>query len=112
MDENMNNESIGDKLFDEENSDNIRLVGDDGVEYEFEQVATIPLEEDGKVYCILHPIICMEGMAPDEALVMELSEDLDTGEEVLLVVEEEETIDKVFAIYEQLCREQGLITEN
>ena len=93
-------------LFDEENNENIKLIGDDGVEYEFEQVATIPLEEDGKVYCILHPVIPMDGMAPDEGLVMELSEDIDTGEDPLLVVEDDEVIDKVFAIYEQLCREQ------
>jgi len=105
MAENMNSESIGDRLFDEENSDNIKLFGDDGVEYEFEQVATIPLEDDGKIYCILHPVIPMEGMAPDEALVMELSEDLDTGEDALVVVENDEIIDKVFEIYEKLLSE-------
>ena len=106
MVDNMNNDSIGDKLFDEENSENIKLVGDDGVEYEFEQVATIPLEEDGKVYCILHPVVPMDGMSADEGLVMELSEDIDTGEDVLLMVTEDEVIDKVFAIYEELLREQ------
>ena len=106
------NNNIGDMLFDEENGENIKLFGDDGVEYEFEQIATIPLEEDGKVYCILHPVIPMDGMAPDEALVMELSEDLDTGEDALLVVEDDEVIDKVFAIYEQLAREQGILPEN
>lgn len=106
------NNNIEDMLFDEENNENIKLFGDDGVEYEFEQIATIPLEEDGKVYCILHPVIPMDGMAPDEALVMELSEDLDTGEDALLVVEDNEVIDKVFAIYEQLAREQGILPEN
>ena len=106
------NKNIEDMLFDEENDENIKLLGDDGIEYEFEQIATIPLEEDGKVYCILHPVIPMDGMAPDEALVMELSEDLDTGEDVLLMVTDDEVIDKVFAIYEQLGREQGLIPEN
>ena len=108
MADNMENKNIEDMLFDEDNSDNIKLFDDNGVEYEFEQVATIPIEEMGKVFCILHPVVPMDGMAPDEGIVMELSEDIDTGEDALLVVTDDEIIDKVFDIYEQLCREQGI----
>ena len=101
-----NNKNIEDMLFDEENNENIKLIGDDGVEYEFEQVATIPMEEDGKIYCLLHPVVPMPGMQPDEGLVMELSEDIDTGEDVLLMVTDDDVIDRVFDVYEQLLREQ------
>ena len=104
----MENNNIGDILFDEESNDNIILYGDNGEEIEFEQIATIALEENGTVYCMLHPVKPMDGMAEDEAIVMELSEDLDSGDDVLVMVDNEEILDKVWEEYYKLCRENGI----
>ena len=104
----MDNNNIGDIILNEECDDNIILYGDDGKEYEFEQVATIALQENGSVYCLLHPVKPMEGMDPDAAIVMSLSEDLDTGDDVLLMVDDEEILDKVWDEYYKLCRENGI----
>ena len=104
----MENKNIEEIIFDEENNENIVMIGDDGKEYEFEQVATISLEDDGAVYCLLHPVIPMEGMDPDAAIVMTLTEDLDSGEDMLVMVEDEEILDKVWDEYYKLCRENGI----
>lgn len=101
-----NNRNIEDILFDEDSSETLMLTGDDGKEYEFEQIATIPIEEDGKIYCILRPLTPMSAVENDnEAFVMELAEDAETGEDTLLLVEDEETADKVISIYYQLCEQ-------
>ena len=104
----MENNNIGDILFDEESNQNIILYGDNGEEIEFEQVATICLEENGTVYCLLHPVKPMDGMEEDAAIVMELSEDIDTGDDILLMVDNEEILDKVWEEYYKLCRENGI----
>lgn len=104
----MENNNIGDIILDEDRDDNIILYGDNGEEIEFEQVATIALEENGVVYCILHPVKPMDGMSEDEAIVMELSEDIDSGDDVLLTVDDEAILDKVWDEYYKLCRENGI----
>ena len=92
--------NVLDMLFDEENEDDITIYDEDGNPVAFEQVALIPLEE--KVYAILKPVLPMEGLSEDEALVFEIDE----AEESLNVVVEDDIIDAVFAVYEQLCADE------
>lgn len=93
-----------DKLFDEENEDNIILYDENNNEVEFEQVAIIPIGEE--VYAMLKPVAPMEGVADDEALVFQLCEIDD--EEMLSIVTDEKVVDAVFEIYYDLLREEGI----
>ena len=93
-----------DKLFDEENEDNIILYDENNNEVEFEQVAIIPIGDE--VYAMLKPVAPMEGVADDEALVFQLCEIDD--EEMLSIVKDEKVVDAVFEIYYDLLREEGI----
>ena len=93
-----------DAIFDENNTDNVVLYNADDEAVEFEQIAIIPL--DDKDYAILKPVVPLEGMKEDEGLVFVLDEDED-GEEQLVIVQEEDIINKVFDIYEKLFEEES-----
>lgn len=93
-----------DKIFDENNSDNIVLYNEDNEAVEFEQIALIPLGED--TYVILRPVTEMEGIGEDEALVFGI-ENLD-GEEVLAIIEDDEVVDAVFEEYYNMLRAEGV----
>ena len=97
----MENVSIFDMIFDEENNDNLVLYDEKNKPEEFEQVAYIPLEE--KDYAILKPVKPFKGMADDEALVFEMVETDD--EEQLIPVDDDKVIDAVFAEYDKLFDE-------
>ena len=103
----MSNEIINpiDALFDEENCDPIILFNENGKEISFEQVALIPFNK--KVYAILKPIIPMEGVGENEALVFSIELDQETNEEYLLLTADEEIIDEVFKVYEGLLGSQN-----
>ena len=90
-----------DRLFDENDSDPIILYGEDDQEIAFEQIALIPMNE--RVYVIMQPVELLEGMADDEALVFEITEQDD--EPVLSVVLDDEVIDAVFEKYDILFAE-------
>lgn len=92
--------SVLQKLLDDENCDNITLYDEDDNELEFEQVALIPLEET--LYAILKPVIPMEGMADDEALVFLLDEE----EEMVTLVTDEALGTAVFREYYKLLEEE------
>ena len=91
-----------DAIFDENNTENVVLYNADDEAVEFEQIAIVPIEE--KDYAILKPVVPLEGMNDDEAMVFELQENED-GERQLVMALEEEVIDKVFDIYEKLFEE-------
>ncbi len=91
-----------DAIFDENNTENIVLYNADDEAVEFEQIAIVPIEEND--YAILKPVVPLEGMSDDEAMVFELQEN-DEGERQLVMVQEEDVIDKVFDIYEKLFEE-------
>ena len=63
--------SIIDVLLDPDNRDPVVLMGEDGKELKFEQVAVIPHDKEGekRLYCILHPLTPIEGINDDEAIV-------------------------------------------
>lgn len=91
-------------LLDEKNTDNIVLYDENNKETEFEQVAIIPV--DDKIYAILKPVTEIAGVNEDEALVFAI-EELD-DEEVLVIVDDEEIVDKVFNEYYALLKEEGI----
>lgn len=90
------------KLLDEENSDNIVLVGEDGKEVEFIQIALIPIDE--KVYAILQPVELFDDMEDDEAFVFSV-EDID-GEDAIVLVSDEDVVSQVFSQYYELLDQQ------
>lgn len=91
-------------LLDENNTDNIKLYDENNKETEFEQVAIIPV--DDKIYAILKPVNELAGVNEDEALVFVIEEIDD--EEVLVIVDDEEIVDKVFNEYYDLLKEEGI----
>ena len=95
----MAEKSLFEILLDENDSDNVVLLDEDGKEIEFEQVAVIPLGD--KVYCILNPLN-MPDVREDEAVVFEMSNAEDDSENLQLV-SDEKTVTQVFEEYYRLC---------
>ena len=93
-----------DKLYDENNTDNIILYNEEGEAVEFEQIALIPL--DSSDFAILRPVVALEGMGEDEALVFGI-EEVD-GEETLVIVEDDDVVDAVFEEYYNMLRAEGV----
>ncbi len=100
----LNMENAIDALFDENNTENIKLYNEKDEEVEFEQIALIPL--DDIVYVILKPAMKIEGIADDEAFVFEIVEDEENGE-LLRLVEDDKIIDAVFEDYNKLLDEEN-----
>ena len=96
-----------DMLLDENNTDNIKLYNEDNQEVEFEQIALVPI--DNKTYAILRPVIEMEELAEDEALVFVIDEIDD--EDCLVIVEDDAVIDAVFEEYYKMLKEEGVDVE-
>lgn len=94
-----NGSSAIDKLFDENNNDNIVLYNTKGEPTEFEQVAVIPYE--GKIYALLSLVTPNEDVAEDEGLVFSIETGED-GKKSLKLVVDDGIIDKIFEIYESL----------
>ena len=94
-------------LLDENNNDNIKLYDEKNNCVEFEQIATIPMDE--RIFVILKPVTAMENIAEDEAIVFEIQE-IDE-EDCLVVVTEDKTIDKVFNEYYEMLKAEGIDVE-
>ena len=93
-----------DMLLDENNTENIKLYNEENQEIEFEQIALVPIEN--KTYAILRPVVEMEGIAEDEALVFVIDEIDD--EDCLVIVEDDNIVDKVFEEYYKMLKEEGV----
>ena len=93
-----NHMSAIDKLFDENNNDNIVLYNEKGEATEFEQAALIPL--DGKIYALLSLVNPTEDIAEDEGLVFLI--DTEGEHPTFDLVTDDAIIDEVFALYEGL----------
>ena len=91
--------NILDRLLDEDDTNPITLIDEKGEPYEFEQVAIIP--DKGELYCILRPITKIEGIADDEAIVFNVSE-----EGTIAVVEDEKTSLEIFDKYYDLLEKE------
>ena len=90
-----------DRLYDEENCEEIVLFNEKGTEVAFEQIAIIPRDE--KVYAILKPVKPMDGVAEDEGLVFFINDE----EQKLELVTDDKIIDYVFDVYDSLVAEEG-----
>lgn len=93
--------NVIDRLLDENDEEPVTLYDENDKETEFEQVAIIPLDE--KIYVILKPITKIEGVGDDEGLVFVIEEIDD--EDMLVLVDDDEIINKVFDVYYQLLKE-------
>ena len=102
-----NYESAIDKIFDENNNDNIVLYNDKGEPTEFEQAALVPI--DGKPYVLLSLANPTDEIASDEGFVFAIEID-DEGTESLRLVTDESIIDAVFEVYEGLL--EALLEED
>lgn len=96
----MKDQTLIEKLLDENNSDDIVLYDENDNEVKFEQIALIPLDED--LYAILRPINKIEGIEDDEALVFVINED----EEEIDVCDDMDIVNKVFEEYYKLLDEE------
>ncbi len=96
---------ILDVLLDDENKEPICLVGDDGRAINFEQVAVIPHEKNGKIeiFAVLAPIDKIEGMEDNEAIVFRVDTN-EEGESVLAIEEDEPLALVVFDKYLNLLK--------
>ena len=100
----MNDEmSVVDMLLDPDNESPITLSNDKGALIKLDQIAVIPLKD--KLYAILKPITKVEGVGEDEALVF----NIDIEEDTIEIVNDFNLIDKVFDIYYDLLRKEGLM---
>ena len=93
--------SVIDKIFDENNEENVILYDENDKPTEFEQVAVIPLFE--KVYVILKPVENLWNLGEDEAVVFVIEEIDDM--EALVLVDDLEVADAVFEEYYRLWNE-------
>ena len=73
-----------------------------GEQIDFAVIAYIPLED--KTYYIMQPIMLLQGMGEDEALVFEC-EQVSEDEAHYTIVTDEDIIDAVFLEYDRLCEE-------
>ncbi len=80
------------------------MDGDDGEELEFEQIASITL--DDQLYCILRPLNLPNGvtLAEDEAFAFRYVND-DNGE-TLCAVDDETLENRIFDEYNALCDDE------
>ena len=90
------------KIFSDDNNENVILYNLEDQPVEFEQIAIVPIDEND--YCILKPVTPFENMADDEALVFVLNDNKE--EPSLDVVTDESIIDKVFDVYYELIDEK------
>ncbi|MCH5179962.1 MAG: DUF1292 domain-containing protein [Erysipelotrichales bacterium] len=97
----MKDQTLIEKLLDENNTDDIVLYDENDNEVKFEQVALIPLDEE--LYVILKPINKIEGIEDDEALVFVINED---EEDQIDICDDMDIVNKVFEEYYKLLDEE------
>ena len=99
------NKSVIDKLFDENNNDNIILYNAKDEPTEFEQAALIPI--DGKAYALLSLAHPSDEISAEEGFVFAIETDKD-GNDALRLITDEKIIDRVFEIYNGLLEDIDL----
>ena len=97
----MEEKTLFEILLDKDDTDNIVLSQEDGNQVEFEQIATIVL--DDSYYAILHPLN-LEGIDENEAVVFLLDDSAE--DEQLKVVEDQKLALRVFDEYYRLLDEE------
>ena len=82
--------------------DKITLLAADGEEIEFNEIAGIAYR--GNFYAILQPVVLLDGMGDNEALVFKVTRG-DKGEDKFNIELDEDIIEAVFAEYNRLLDE-------
>ena len=85
----MEDKKIIERLFDEKNDDNLKVVDAEGNEIELEQVAVVTYED--KIYAVLHAI----GDPEEEVLVFLVNPE---DEESIIMIEDEKLANKILEI--------------
>ena len=88
-----------DELVEDEDDYIITLTTPDGEEIDFEEIAGIA--HGGEFYAIMQPVILIEGMSEDEALVFKVTTN-DDGEDQYTIELDDEIITAVFEEYYKL----------
>ncbi|NMA59978.1 MAG: DUF1292 domain-containing protein [Clostridiales bacterium] len=81
----------------------IVLVGDQGDELEFIEVAVVELGD--KVYICLEPAEPIEGFADGDLLIFEIGLN-DEGEEIFISIDDQEEVDAVFKEFLKMQNEE------
>jgi uncharacterized protein YrzB (UPF0473 family) len=92
----------------EERDDVIILTDEEGQEYEFQLIDVIEVDE--LRYAVLFPLEEDES-SEDEALIMRLESDVETGEDLLVDIEDDDEWEKVVAEWERLLEEEDIDEE-
>lgn len=92
----------------EERDDVIILTDEDGQDFEFQLIDIIEVDE--KRYAVLFPL-SEEDASDDEALIMRLETDEETGEDLLVDVEDDDEWEKAVAEWERILEEEDLEDE-
>ncbi|MDE6660208.1 MAG: DUF1292 domain-containing protein [Anaeroplasmataceae bacterium] len=90
--------NVIEQILDEKNTSNIKIPGNNGEIFTFEQVALIHLEEAS--YAILHPIA--KDVLQDDVLVFKIV--VQQEEASLILEEDEEVIEECFDEYYRLLK--------
>lgn len=83
------------EIDDEESMEIIMLADGEGAESEYVHIAT--LEYKGEWYCYLHPLEA-DDVDDDEMFIFHIELD-DEENEVFVLVEDKETLDKLYEVY-------------
>ena len=86
------------QILDENNTENVILYDAEGKAIEFEQVALIPLDRNGRLYAIMIPVTPMQGVNEGEGVLF----DIDEIEQTIEVETDDAIIDEVLTIYKTL----------
>ena len=97
----VDNEILNEELTDEDFK--VTLVTDQGEEVEFDVIASVELNE--KLYFIMQPVVLLEDMTEDDALVFEVSP-VNDEEDKFDLVTDDAILDAVFAEYDKLLAEE------
>ncbi|MBR5743462.1 MAG: DUF1292 domain-containing protein [Clostridia bacterium] len=85
-------------------SDYFVLTDEDGKEEEFEHLATIDYE--GAVYMAMTPADPENESDETEIVIFKVEEDEESGEDILVSVDDDETLDAVFAKFLEMDEEE------
>ena len=85
-------------------SDYFVLTDEDGKEEEFEHLATIDYE--GAVYMAMTPADPADESDETEIVIFKVEEDEESGEDILVSVDDDETLDAVFEKFLEMDEEE------
>jgi len=85
------------EFFDQNEENIITLEGDDGKEAKFYEVACVDM--DGELYILLQPVETLPEIGTDEVAIFHVQEDDESDADLLLPLEDEALMHKVFDAY-------------